>query len=190
VTTQFFFGVPASVSLAEAYALVLLMKRVQARRVFEFGTYKGVSTTQLALNLESGGKIFTLDLPDEDQPQYELAIDKPIERTIAAEQGKGALIPEELRSVITFLRQDSARLDPAPYADSMDLVFVDGAHSADYVRNDSEKGWAMLRPGGVIVWHDCLPNHPDVVRYVRNCGFGVQRIEGTSLAMATKPVRG
>ena len=49
---------------------------------------------------------------------------------------------------------DSAKFDPTPYESKMDLVFVDGAHSADYVRNDSEKGWRMLRPGGVLVWHD------------------------------------
>jgi len=190
ITTLLFSGVPASVSLPEAFALGLLLRRLAARRVFEFGTYKGVSTTQLALNLEAGGEIFTLDLPEEDQPRYELTIDKPSERDIAAEHGKGALIPDDLRPAITFLRQDSARFDPAPYASTMDFVFVDGAHSADYVRNDSEKGWAMLRPGGIIVWHDCLPNHPDVMRYVRSCGFGAQRVAGTSLAMAIKPGQG
>jgi len=186
VTTHVFAGVPASISLPEACALGLLLRRLKAKRVFEFGTFKGVSTTQLALNVEPGGEVLTLDLPDEDEPHYQLRIDKPLERQIAAERGKGSLIPADLRPAITFLRQDSARFDPGPYAGTMDLVFVDGAHSADYVRNDSEKGWLMLRPGGVLVWHDCVPNHGDVVRFVRGCGWQPSRISGTTLAFATK----
>jgi hypothetical protein len=27
----------------------------------------------------------------------------------------------------------------------MDLVFVDGHHGYEYVKNDTEKGWEMLR---------------------------------------------
>lgn len=187
VDTIVFRGVPASVSHQEALVLGVLLRRLRARRVFEFGTYKGVSTTQMALNVEPGAEILTLDLPDEDQPLHALSIDKASEREIANERGKGSLIPEDLRIAITFLRQDSATFDSSPYASSMDLVFVDGAHSAEYVRNDSEKGWMMLRPGGVIVWHDCLPSHADVVRYVKTCGFQARRIGGTSMAMATKP---
>jgi predicted O-methyltransferase YrrM len=186
VTAHVFANVPASISLPEACALGLLLRRLKAKRVFEFGTYKGVSTTQLALNLEPNGEVFTLDLPDEAEPRYELTIDKPLERQIAAERGKGSLIPADLRSAITFLRQDSAQFDPAPYAGTIDLVFVDGAHSAEYVRNDSEKGWLMLRKGGMLVWHDCVPSHRDVVRYVRGCGWDAQRILGTALAFATK----
>lgn len=186
VSAAIFSGIPASISQQEALTLAVLMRSLKARRVFEFGTYKGVSTTQLLLNSEPGSEILTLDLPDEEDPDYALVIGKASEREIAAERGKGALIPDDLKPAVTFLRQDSAKFDPAPYASSMDLVFVDGAHSADYVRNDSEKGWKMLRPGGVIVWHDCLPNHPDVVRYVKNCEFGARRILGTSMAMATK----
>ena len=69
-----------------------------------------------------------------------------------------------------------------------DFVFVDAAHTAAYVRNDSEKAWAMLRPGGIVAWHDCRPQSPDVVKYLRNCPFAVSRISGTTLAFATKPV--
>src|SRR5262245_18072009 len=55
----------ASISALEFTCLVLLLKRARARRIFEFGTYKGVSITQLALNLPADSSIYTLDLPDE-----------------------------------------------------------------------------------------------------------------------------
>jgi len=184
-TFQLFHGAQSSITLLEAGALAALMARAQARRVFEFGTYKGVSTTQLALNLPPGGKVFTLDLPDELKVGA-LRVDKQVEIQIAAESGKGSLIPEDLRSKVTFLQADSASFDTAPYRASMDLVFVDGAHSYDYVRNDTAKALELLRPGGVIAWHDCAPNHKDVVRALKDSGLPIHLVHGTALAFAFK----
>jgi predicted O-methyltransferase YrrM len=106
---------------------------------------------------------------------------------IAAQSGKGGLVPAELKSRITFLRQDSAAFDALPYAGQMDFVFVDGAHNYDYVKNDSEKGWSILRSGGIIAWHDFRPQDPGVVRYLLNCPFKPSRIVGTTVAFAVKP---
>lgn len=175
----------ASVSVIESVALVLLLKRVHARNLFEFGTYKGVSISQLAVNMPEGSLICTLDLP-EDDPRAALGITDPEDVVIALEKGKGNLVPDDLKARITFLRQDSATFDEKPYAGRMDLVFVDGAHNADYVRNDSVKAWEMARVGGIVVWHDCRVADPAVVRYLIECPFQPVRILGTSLAFATK----
>jgi predicted O-methyltransferase YrrM len=184
-TLQSFPSVGASVSPMECAALAALSRLVGARRIFEFGTYKGVSTTQLILNLAEGGMVFTLDLP-EDHPAYSLPIPKPEERAIAAEGGKGILIPRDLLDRVTFLSADSAKFDETPYFESMDLVFVDGAHSYEYVKNDSDKGWRMLRPGGIMAWHDCNAAHPDVVRYIREANHNTKVVAGTALAFAVK----
>ena len=184
-TFQAFPLVGASVSLLECVALAALSQKVRAKRIFEFGTYKGVSTTQLALNVQEGGEVFTLDLP-EGHPAYSLPIPKPEEREIAAEGGKGILIPQDLRDRVTFLSADSATFDESSYIDSMDFVFVDGAHSYEYVKNDTQKGWKMLRSGGVLAWHDCVPSHPDVVRYIKESGLKAKRVHGTALAFAFK----
>jgi predicted O-methyltransferase YrrM len=84
------------------------------------------------------------------------------------------------------LAQDSAAFDPKPYENSMDFIFIDGAHSYEYVLNDSEKAWAMLRPGGIAAWHDCRPQNPGVVKYLRSCKYNPHRILGTTLAFAVK----
>ena len=175
----------ASISPLEFTCLVLLMKKVHARSIFEFGTYKGVSITQLALNLPPESRIYTLDLPDEPT-NTRFAIADPEDAVIAAEKGKGALVPPDLRPRIRFLQQDSATFDELPYAGQMDFVFVDGAHNEAYVRNDSEKGWRMLRPGGIIAWHDCRVQDPAVVRYLLESSFQPVRINGTTLAYAVK----
>ncbi len=182
---QSFPGVGASISLAEAAALAVLVRKSNAKRVFEFGTYKGVSTTQLALNLPPGGMVFTLDLP-EDHPAYCLEISKPEEREIAGEKGKGILIPDDLLQKVTFLKSDSATFDTTPYRSSIDLVFVDGAHSFDYVKNDTEKALEMLKPGGIVAWHDCTPTHRDVVRYLQSLPAKPQLVAGTAIAFYVK----
>lgn len=181
-----FPGVGASISLLESAALSALIKKVQAKRVFEFGTYKGVSTTQMAMNLPSDGLIYTLDLPEKDGGNFALQIPKQSERAIAGETGKGSLIPKEFLRQIVFLKEDSARFNPEPFEETMDLVFVDGAHSSDYVRNDTEKGWRMLRNGGVITWHDCTPSHRDVVHYLHSFPQRICLVGGTTLAFAYK----
>ena len=182
---QTFPDVGASITLQEAAALVALCRSVNAKRVFEFGTYKGVSTTQFALNLPENGIVFTLDLP-EDHPAYFLDIPKFEEQQIAAETGKGILVPDAVRHRVTFLRSDSATFDTTPYRGTIDLVFVDGAHSYEYVKNDSEKGLEMLKPGGIIAWHDCVPSHRDVVRYLKSLGNPkLKLLSGTTLAYLT-----
>jgi hypothetical protein len=43
--------------------------------------------------------------------------------------------------------------------ETFDLIFVDGDHHHDQVLRDVENGLAVLRRGGCIVMHDCLPPH-------------------------------
>jgi len=182
---QTFPRIGASISLVEAAALTALIHKINAKRIFEFGTYKGVSTTQLALNLPQDGMVLSLDLP-EDHPAYSLAIPKVAEQQIAAEKGKGVLIPRDLGGKVTFLRADSAKFDTTPHRESMDLIFVDGAHSYEYVKNDTMKGLEMLRPGGIIAWHDCTPSHPEVVRYLRSLTPLPTVVCGTAIAFLVK----
>jgi predicted O-methyltransferase YrrM len=179
-TLQVFPGVEASVSLLESAVIVSLLKRARAKNVFEFGTYKGVSTTQIALNLPEDGRVYTLDLP-EDHPVYLSYAD------LSSPDGMNIQVPEECLHKVTFLKGDSAEFDPKSYAGIMDFVFVDGYHSYEYVKNDTEKGWEMLRPGGIIAWHDCDPTRPEMVRYLKSFDPLPNLVAGATLAFAVKP---
>ena len=180
-----FREVQAAISPLEALALASLIRSHGYKRVFEFGTYKGVSTTQFALNVGSDGKVYTLDLPEND-PRHGLAITSRQEEELTAEKGKGALIPADLLARVEFLREDSAQFDPAAFENQIDFVFVDGAHSAAYVENDTKKGWRMLRTGGSIAWHDCNSRHHEVVRFLKRFEHSVTRVADTSLVFCTK----
>jgi predicted O-methyltransferase YrrM len=176
----------ASISVFEFTCLILLMKRAKATRVFEFGTHKGVSITQLVLNLPPESVIYTLDLP-EDAGKTQYAIANPKEAALTREKNKGEMIPADLKPRITFLQKDSAAFDDSPYAGRIDFVFVDGAHDYAYVKNDSEKGWRMLRSGGIMAWHDVRPQDPDVVRYLLESPYQPVRIQDSTVAFARKP---
>jgi len=186
VKTLAFPRLAFSIMLLEAVGLGVLIRMCNASRVFEFGTHRGISTSQLAANLPAGGHVFTLDLPRSDTKTH-FKVDDWAEQEVANYPRKGDLIPEELRKQVTFLEQDSALFDPKPYLESMDFVFVDAAHTREYVINDSEKAWAMLKPGGIVAWHDCRAQSPEVSRYLRSCSYKPRRISDTTLAFAIKP---
>lgn len=186
VSVRPFPKVTFSITLIEAVGLGMLMRKCDAVRAFEFGTHRGVSSTQLAANLPDDGQLFTLDLPRSDTSTH-FQVDDWAEKKVANYPVKGDLIPEPLRKKVVFLEQDSALFDPKPYAESMDFIFVDAAHTIEYVVNDSEKAWAMLKPGGIVAWHDCRAQSPDVVKYLRACKYVPRRIAGTTLAFAEKP---
>jgi len=122
------------------------------RRMFEFGTYQGRTTYHLAQAREDA-KVWTLNLPPADDPSVADFIGcwfRGSDREVQIEQ----------------IFCNSFEFDPAPFAASMDLVFVDGDHSYEAVKNDTEKALRMLAPGGVLLWHDFAAKSPGVVRYL------------------------
>ena len=49
---------------------------------------------------------------------------------------------------------DSKAYDESPLAGLCDLIFVDGSHARSYVESDTRKAMRMVRPGGLVFWHD------------------------------------
>jgi len=125
---------------------------VDARQIFEFGTYRGQTTTGLAATCPSA-RIYTLNLPIEADPRYAPYIGMFIGRSPHRER-------------ITQIFADSRSFDTTPYLQSMDYIFIDGDHSYEGVKNDTEKAIQMLKPGGVIVWHDYAAKSPGVLQYL------------------------
>ncbi len=72
----------------------------------------------------------------------------------------GALVSAGNRDRYTQLIGDSHKIDPEAFVRDhgrMDLVFIDGDHSRDGVRQDTDLARAILAPGGAIAWHDANP---------------------------------
>jgi hypothetical protein len=88
---------------------------------------------------------------------------------------------------ITQLFEDAYNFDPKPLAKKFDFIFIDGDHSYEGVENDTLKAFKLLKPGGVIMWHDYAPKSPGLAVFIRQFTQNVRplfRIKNTSLLLS------
>jgi predicted O-methyltransferase YrrM len=124
--------------------LAALARQPTVETAFEIGTFRGNASFAMAA---AGASVTTIDISDDD----------PVIGSAFAGR------PEEAR--ITRLVGDSTTFDFSPFHGTADLVYVDGAHDYDHVRNDTEKSLPLLTTGGIVAWDD-YPNEPGVYRYL------------------------
>jgi hypothetical protein len=131
--------------------LAALARRTGAQTFFEIGTNRGRTTWTVAVN-NPGMELFTLDVPGAT-PSGSLGSDDQRFLIATAECGEAFRGTAEAAR-ITQLLGDSATFDFSPWAGAIDLVYVDGAHTYDYVRSDTRRALDMLSERGTIVWDD------------------------------------
>lgn len=154
VTLSRIADVAGNITPTELMIIAAFVKQRQPAMCFEIGTFDGRTTENMAANQPDNGKCYTLDLPPDgaDKAALPLAcgdktyIDKPVSGARISAQAKS--------SKITQLYGDSGTFDFSPYFGQVDLMFVDGSHSYEYVLSDTEVAWNMVKPGGLILWHD------------------------------------
>lgn len=138
----------------DVVALAMLCSLVKPKSVFEIGTFEGYTATQFAMNTDRDCAIFTLDLghshatilPTTDMDKVHQQRHEKVVRYLWED------LP--CADKIHPLFGDSAAFDYSRFFDSIDLFFVDGAHSYSYVKSDTLNAMKCVRAGGVIVWHD------------------------------------
>jgi|ERR1700685_740552 len=140
--------------LADLVNLGLLCAALRPRTVFEIGTSTGYSSLFLAANSAPDVQIWTLDLLTGDA-----ATTSPLtarDRDIAkwCRRIEPCFVGHPLGRKIHRLYGDSASFDFAPYRRSIDLFFIDGAHTYEYVRSDTLNALRCCHSGSVIAWHD------------------------------------
>lgn len=136
----------------ELAIIASVAKYLNPKRIFEFGTFDGLTTLNLAMNVQPETEIITIDLPEGDtKTLYPLdGFNQkylPNKRKLKFE---GTPYSKQIRQI----KGDSAFLNTDEFTNSVDMIFVDGAHSYEYCKNDTEKAMKMLSENGVIVWHD------------------------------------
>jgi predicted O-methyltransferase YrrM len=148
-----------------------IAKTINSKKIFEFGTYRGQTTCGLA-SVCRGAHVFTLNLPPELDARYAQYIGSNIAKS-----------PDKSR--ITQLFCDSKSFDTSPYAKSMDYIFIDADHSYEGVKSDTQKALEMLKPGGIIVWHDYAAKSPGVIEYINKLSHQLTlfRIKKTCLVV-------
>ena len=178
-----------STSDTEACILGALAKG--CTRVFEFGTATGRTTYILARNIAPGGRVTTLTLAPDDLENYRGDSDdnaRAMEKALTESQFGGFLYTgTDVEDRIEQLYGDSKTFDETEWTGKCDLIFIDGSHAYSYIKSDSEKAFRMIRPGGVVLWHDYRGPHVrptrDVYRYLNELHRDrpLTHLRGTSL---------
>lgn len=168
-----------SLPWCDILALMSVLVDRSPRSILEIGTFDGYTTRLMALNLP-GAEIHTIDLP-EGFVDTGTGLPKDDAHLIAARQvGRVYKSDPTIHNVKQYFG-DSAEF-PFP---AVEAFFIDGAHTYDYVHNDTEK--ALAAPGAkLLIWHDCNADHPGVVKWLVEMiqtGRPVRRIVGTNLAV-------
>ncbi|MDH4196078.1 MAG: class I SAM-dependent methyltransferase [Candidatus Aminicenantes bacterium] len=172
-----------SCPLADLACLAALAKKKAPRRVFEIGTFEGLTSVVFAKNSGPATKIFSLDLPPEkDIPRTR--------RSFEAQSIKGSYQSGYLIDLlgcgpqVERLYGDSALFDFREYENSIDLFFIDGAHTAEYVARDSRSAFRAVNAAGWILWHDCFV--PDIFKILKRIAahHPVYQVAGTTLALS------
>jgi len=167
--------------------MCILCQILKPQVIFEIGTLNGAGALHWAGNAP-GAEVYTLDLPAGTRPS--LALTEADRQHVGVH---GAAIgmafdgkPEAQR--IHCLYGDSATFDYTPFHARVDLFFIDGAHSYEYVRNDTSRALACCKPGGIIAWHDYgRSGFNGVSKWLHELvrgGREIYRIPGGSLAYA------
>src|SRR5262245_41486571 len=145
------------VSLLETFLLIAGSRIVRTTRAFEFGTFLGATTLNLAMNLPPKGKVFTLDLGESDASRAVQDIaDAPLTETHLASKSALDFAGTTVARKIGTLTGDSKEFNFSKWHSSMDLVFVDGGHDVATVKSDTENALRLVRRDkpSCIFWHD------------------------------------
>lgn len=186
--------VPGGTTDGEAWILATLSK--QARTFFEFGTCTGKTSYLWSRNAPPDSRIVTLTLAPEQRERYVTAPgdDRRDARFALDESNFTDFLysgtPESARIEQHF--GDSKSFDEEAFTNWADLVFVDGAHAESYVHSDSAKALRIVKPGGLILWHDYVGPHdaPGVFRALNalSKSLPIRHIRGTTFAAYRRPL--
>ena len=154
-------------ALDAAVFAMLISSRSDLARAFELGTGFGRSTSLIALHAPAS-EVFTFSLPNNPETG----------RIFHHQPWAGR---------ITQLEGDSLDFDFSPWFGTADLVFVDGCHELPHVELDTLNALRLVKPGGMVLWHDVEADCPDVIRTTQRHAPGARWIAHTRYAVDLAP---
>jgi len=178
-----------SMTITEISSLCHLVAARRPRKVLEIGSFKGLTTLNIAMNAPEA-EIHTLDLPQGFNPA-----DTTFENNDVNIIGARGFYYYEARAEASRVHQhygDTATFDYDRIGKDVDFCLIDAAHSYEYVRNDTTKILPLMTEGSLMLWHDYGRNdflaEPEdawgVTRFLHEiASAGVQIIQGTSLGV-------
>jgi predicted O-methyltransferase YrrM len=162
----------------EMEIIAALLRDVEAKSMIEFGCRDGRTARVLLHNVSSLQRYIGIDVPMEYEPGLAHQRNEMV-------VNPGHLAAADPRFDLILRARGSLDLvaDDLP---PVDAAFIDGDHSEPAVLHDSYLARALVRPNGIIIWHDYFSHHlNDVTRVLDRLageGWAIVHIEGTWLA--------
>lgn len=173
----------ASLTINEKIVIAIICNLLKPKAVIEIGTFRGETADLMAQNLFDSD-IYTLDLPlDFTNHAYRPDAD---DLEVLKLRKPDSYIQDSYvtNSRIHQIYGDSATFDFTKLNTTFDLAFIDGAHSYDYVKNDTEKILPLMNPGGWIILDDYCFSFPEIIQYANSLrNKGAFHIYGTRFAV-------
>lgn len=178
-----------SMTITEISSLCHLVAARHPRKVLEIGSFRGLTTLNIALNAKDA-EIHTLDLPPNAEPAS-TTFNTNDDNIIVSRGGYYYQGRPEVRHIQQHYG-DTATFDYSEIGPGVDFCLIDAAHSYEYVRNDTAKSLALMNDDGLMVWHDYGRNdflaEPEdawgVTRFLHEIAdVGVGILQGTSLGV-------
>ena len=162
----------------ETQILVDLVASVSPRVMIEFGCNLGLTARSIL------AKVSTL------QRYIGIDVDFDHVTTLRCQQTEVPMHPASYVHDPRFklILQDSRLLESIDL-ELCDAVFIDGDHSEKAVLHDSILANELVRPGGIIIWHDYQNPYVEVTGALQDlCGLGwpIQTVVDTWLAYFRK----
>jgi len=183
-------GMPILGATSDEELWILSVLAKDASVLFEFGTCTGRTAYAWARNSPATARVYTLTLPPDMLDALHVS---SVDATEAIRNAQAESVittylytGTDVEHKIIQLYADSKQFDETSLLGACDVIFIDGAHADSFIRSDTAKALRMIKPGGVILWHDYRGEHGDcrdvftvLNEFART--MKLQHIHGTSL---------
>ena len=163
--------------------LIALIRSVWPRHVIEFGVNVGRTAKAIMANVPGIEAYTGIDVPLSYVPLLALQLDNAV-------PNPGEMVLDDPRFKLIVSTRGSFDLT-VDDLEPCDAAFIDGDHGREAVLHDTMLARALVRPGGIIVWHDyqLLGNVDvkDVLDEMHQAGDAIYRVDDTWLAFERRP---
>ena len=179
-----------NVSHFELLTIASVVAAQKPHVLLEIGTFDGNTTLQMALNAPDNAIVHTLDLSSEviSLAQPILEVDLKFLRDTQKKQRKYQ--KTSYKKKVNQHIGDSVAYDFNAFCKEgfIDFAFIDGGHSYECVRSDTENVMKILAPNAIVMWHDFTPDFHGVFTYLNEISsrYPLIQITGTNLVYYKK----
>lgn len=178
-----------SMTITEIGSLCHLVAARRPSKVFEIGSFRGLTTLNIAMNAPEA-EIHTLDLP----PNFDPACTQFANRDARIIKARGSYYYEGREEAARVHQHygDTATFNYEEIGGGVNFCLIDAAHSYEYVRNDTVRSLPLMANDSLMLWHDygrndfmADPEHAwGVTRFLHEiASAGVKIVQGTSLGI-------